>query len=524
MPARLLVIGVDSAEATIIERYAAEGTMPAIAGLIAEGTAVTLGNPLKTLPGAIWPEINSGVSGARLGFYYQPEQIHTGEAVKRPVFAAEVNPERYFWVRAGRAGRRVAAFDMPQTVPADDFSGVQLFEWGVHDRDFATVSRPESVLEDIRARFGEYPVRSCDTHALRDSGYRALLRDLQTGADAKSQILREWLAREDWDLFTACYGETHCVGHQFWHFQDPDHHRFDAAAPHELQTAIHDIYTRIDRGIASLITEAGPDATIMVVASHGIGPYIGGPKLVPEILAKMGLAANEADTEVAERLRAFRRDKSPLALRAKAAAKWLIGPSLVARLRHYAGALPQPFEAATTKVMELPNNRCGAIRLNLKGREPNGCVAPGNEATAILEDLRAVFLGLRHSKTGEPIVEHALTMREAFGPDFHPDLPDMIVAFRTDLGRLEAAGSPQLGRIVAPTFTHLLPRSGDHTDTSRVWMKGPGIPSGERRDGANVLDIAPTILSLLGVRPGPDIEGRPWFADEIPQRRTASGL
>jgi predicted AlkP superfamily phosphohydrolase/phosphomutase len=188
------------------------------------------------------------------------------------------------------------------------------------------------------------------------------------------------------------------------------------------------------------------------------------------------------------------------------------------------GAMPQPFEAPTTKAMALLNNRCGAIRLNLKGREPHGTVAPGNEETAILEDLRAVLLGLRHPEGGEPIIEHALTAREAFGPDHHPDVPDMIIAFRTDLERIEAADSPQLGRIAVPSFTHLLPRSGDHTDTSRVWVRGPGIPRGERRADANVLDIAPTILNLLGAPIASEIAGRAWFDREIPRRRIASGL
>ena len=38
------------------------------------------------------------------------------------------------------------------------------------------------------------------------------------------------------------------------------------------------------------------------------------------------------------------------------------------------------------------NNRCAAIRLNVRGREPYGCVEPGAEADALVEELRGELL------------------------------------------------------------------------------------------------------------------------------------
>jgi predicted AlkP superfamily phosphohydrolase/phosphomutase/tetratricopeptide (TPR) repeat protein len=42
-------------------------------------------------------------------------------------------------------------------------------------------------------------------------------------------------------------------------------------------------------------------------------------------------------------------------------------------------------------------------------------------------------------------------------------------------------------------------------------MKGPGIKKGESFYGASLLDIAPTVLTLLGVKPGLDMPGRVWL-------------
>ncbi len=62
MSTRVLVIGLDAAEATLIERWASEGHLPTFARLTKEGTVYRLKNSMETLPGAIWPELTTGRS------------------------------------------------------------------------------------------------------------------------------------------------------------------------------------------------------------------------------------------------------------------------------------------------------------------------------------------------------------------------------------------------------------------------------------------------------------------------------
>ena len=108
MPARVLLIGLDAAEPTLIEKWAAEGRLPTFARLGSEGLTAHLSNCLETLPGGIWPEIESGRSAGKLGLFYHPWQIHTGEAEPRPVHPADVDSSEYFWNVASRAGKRTS--------------------------------------------------------------------------------------------------------------------------------------------------------------------------------------------------------------------------------------------------------------------------------------------------------------------------------------------------------------------------------------------------------------------------------
>lgn len=508
MPARVMVIGLDAAEATLIERWAADGALPGFAELTARGGVCRLANSLETLPGAIWPEIESGRSCGKLPLYYHPVQLHTGEARLRPILAEEIDPGDYYWAIASRAGRRVAAIDMPQAVRCAGLNGVQIMEWGMHDRNFAIASEPPSLIEEVRARHGDHPIAVCDDHGETERGYDALLAGVMDGIARKTGLLLDMLRREDWDLFTCAYGESHCVGHQFWHFQDPRHPRHDPAAPARMREAIATAYRRIDEGIRALLRACGPETTVLVVASHGMGLYVGGYHLLGEVLARLGMSS-APETPTRRALRQLHRASRRMPRGWKPHLRRLIEFGRVRAAQSAVGALLDPLESPRARAAALYNNRCGAIRINLRGREPFGQVAPGNEARSLIEEIRSELLALEDPGSGRPIVARVVTAEEAFGPDHHPDVPDLMVLFRDDVGVIEACRSKRVGTVRIPLYSNRIPRTGDHTIESRLWIAGPGVAPGRRLPDGNVLDIAPTVLRLLGVPVPAAIDGRP---------------
>ena len=500
MPADVIVIGLDAAEATLVERWAAEGDLPTFARLGDEGAVCRLGNSLESLPGAIWPEITMGRACGKVAHFYHPRQLHTGETRLRAIEYDEVDPSLYYWSVASEAGRRVAVVDQPQTVLTPGLNGIHLLEWGLHDRNFRIQSEPPELLDEIRSRYGDHPVDSCDrAHGSSAGGYERLLADLLAGVEKKEALLLDLLGREPWDLFACAFGETHCVGHQFWHFQDPRVPAHDPAAPRELRQAIRAVYRRVDAAIGELLEAAGPDSAALVVLSHGMGRYIGGYQLLPEFLVRLGFGSGRGTA-------AQVRSRLPRPLRSLA--RRVVPGRARQKLQTAAGSLSWPLESTATRAIAVPNNRCGAIRLNLKGREPYGAVEPGLEEQALLEELRQELLALEDPATGERIVVRAVTATEKFGRDRHPDTPDLMVVFRTDLGLIEHCRSERVGLLHVPVDDPNTPRTGDHTVESRLWIRDGSISGGTRLPDACVLDIGPTVLELLGVPVPETMDGR----------------
>lgn len=506
MTARALVLGFDACEITLVERWIADGRLPNLAALRDRSLGFHLDNPMETLPGAIWPEINTGVSSGKMGDFYVPNQLRTGESRLRGTRPSDIDASKYYWSQASLAGRRVAVVDPVQAVAFAGLNGVQLLEWGLHDRTFDVSSEPPALLASIRARHGNHPVRSCDTHGETLDGYRRLRDGLVAGIRAKSQFAPELLARERWDLFSCTFSESHCAGHQFWHFQDPRHPRNDADAPADLVDALRTVYEAIDAAAGDVLAAAGDDATVLAVFSHGMDLYYDGPQLLPEVLVRLGMASGSLGRG-GHWLRALKTRVTYLPRPVKRLIKRAVRSDALHGAVAVAGCLVDPFESPRTQAAFVNNNRCGGIRLNLRGREPHGRIEPGAEADQLLAWLKQELLQLRDPASGQPIVARAFTADEHYGTSHHADLPDLICVFRTDLGMLERCTSPTVGDVHAPIYHPHAPRSGDHTTHSRLWMSGTTMQQPTR--AANVLDIAPTVLRALDVPLPPWLDGQP---------------
>jgi predicted AlkP superfamily phosphohydrolase/phosphomutase len=509
MSAKVLVLGLDAADTTLIERWAAAGDLPTFAELSRRSAVFRLDNPLDTLPEAVWDELHTGRDAGKIGRYYALSQVHTGEATARPDNAEEIDTGNYYWTRASRAGHRVAAIDQVHTVRAPDLNGIQLFEWGLHDRPFTTFSDPPEIFADITARYGEHPVSNCDGHGSTPEGYRDLLAGLHRSLESKNEVLCELLTREPWDLFVATFAESHCVGHQFWHFLDPQHPRHDPEAPADFADAIKDVYRGLDRAVASVMAAAGEEATILIVASHGMGLYEGGYQLLPEVLLRLGYGPDSPEVGSGgykARVRDWYHELRSRYGFVTGGGRPFAGSGLGQWVRSYFGTPLDGLTSSKTKATAVRNNRVGAIRLNLKGREPQGQVAPGNEAGELIDQLRQELTALKDPELGEPIVARVMTAEEAFGADHHPDVPDLLVVFRTDLGQIEACQSDRVGLIHRPLHQPERPRTGDHTPQSRLWIVGPGVPAMTGK--ARAVDLAPTVLRLLNVAPPADLDGQ----------------
>jgi predicted AlkP superfamily phosphohydrolase/phosphomutase len=509
MPTKVLILAFDALETELLDRWIAEGAMPTFADLGGRGITYPLDNTVYYLPDTIWSELITGRSAPAAGVYWQPEQVHAGEARLR-ANTPEDSDLTPFWCHASEADRKVAVIDAVYAPPAPGLNGVLLRDWGTHSAGFGRGSDPPDYLAHVVARYDDYPFphgwseaegRSwgCDIHDGSRTALEQLPQKLADAVDLKTRVVLGELERGNWDLFFASFHESHCAGHQLWHFMDEASPWYEADAPASLKNGMRDVYARLDRSLGQILERVDRETEVLVVLSRGMTSHVGGWQLLPEILVRLGYsAAGPTAASVRSRLPA------PVRRVLKAVVR---GP-LRERLKSASGTPTQPLEHPRTKAMWVRCGGNGAIRLNVQGRDPFGAIEPGEEYDAVCEDLKRELEALRDTESGEPVVIEVLRSDAVFGDRHHPNLPDLIVKFRKRAA-ITSVTSPRIGTVSEPARTRHFPRSGEHTDHARLWHLGPGISGGRTVDGGHVFDLSATVLDLLSVPLPGDLDGKP---------------
>jgi predicted AlkP superfamily phosphohydrolase/phosphomutase len=163
-----------------------------------------------------------------------------------------------------------------------------------------------------------------------------------------------------------------------------------------------------------------------------------------------------------------------------------------------------------TRAFNLFSDTQGWVRLNVRGREALGIVEPGAEYDQLCQEIAEGLLTFADADTGEPIIKDIFRPHQAFEGERLADLPDIVVRWlETPASKHRAVSSPKFGEIPWPTPGHNPEgRSGNHRAQGMLIAAGPGVKAGTIRN-ANILDIAPTILSLLGQPIPAEMEGKP---------------
>jgi predicted AlkP superfamily phosphohydrolase/phosphomutase len=154
-----------------------------------------------------------------------------------------------------------------------------------------------------------------------------------------------------------------------------------------------------------------------------------------------------------------------------------------------------------------------SIWINLKGIKPQGIVDPA-EYNGLVEFIIKKLAELKDPRTGKPVINRVYRRNEIFQGPFSREGADLVLdwwsedsLFSTQPSFPEDVGKPALIiREHRPSETSEW--GGTHRLNGILIARGPGFKSGAEVANARLIDIAPTILHLLGVPVPEDIDGK----------------
>ncbi|HEX2030316.1 MAG TPA: alkaline phosphatase family protein [Actinomycetota bacterium] len=504
-PGGVLVIGLDGGTLDLIGPLARRGVMPTFRRLIEGGRAGALRStvPWYTIPG--WTSLMTGVQPLTHGLLHWATGSPSGylenlRAGRRFLTSADI-ARPTFWDVAGVAARRVAVVNMPLTYPAWPVNGSMVTGLLTPKAAAAGACYPPDLLE----RFPDYRVdlsvsreaESPDAPAVAGVDLQPYLRELLEVTERRRELAAAVL-EGDVDLGVVVFVGPDRISHKAWDEQAAVASR---AAETEVERLIEDYYRRLDAAVGDLVGRAGGEATVMVVADHGFGPppersfsvnawlrYRGHLRLRGERVQRL-LSSSRLGRRASRAVTAWRRG-GPRGQPVPPAVDWR-------RTAVYAVTYPY------TRLFGLIVNRAGA--------KEHGWVDERG-ARELLDRLRAELAELRDER-GRRVVRG---FHEAEGGGAFFGRPDLIV-------EVEDPFFPQGGFRRNRPFQRNPNPSGLHLRDGIFVLAGPRV-RGTGEASADIVDVAPTALALLGLEPPAEMEGR-VLDDlvEVPHREPVLG-
>ena len=492
-PPKLLFIGLDAADPALLAQGCDAGWLPVLQGLRSNGAWAKVKVPRGFGDGAIWPSLFTGVNPGRHGRYFYQQLVPGTYESKKFVQDTDFG-HKPFWDFLSQAGRRVAVIDVVKGPLSKDINGIQICDWMVHSRERPARSLPANLISEIVARYGSDVFNGkTDVYKKRTAEEYKTFRDaLIERVGMKTSLCEHYLKQDSWDLFMVSYGEAHDIGHQCWHLHEPSHALYDAQLVERYGDPVKDVHIALDSAIGRLLDCVGPETTTVVFAGPGMEPGYSGNYLLDQILRRID---GRPDKD---------RNLIPHAIVNR------LWPAAFQRLGERVNRAKFTYSMGRRKYFSvLHNENAGGIRINVVGREPAGCVMPGEDYEAVCRSLTKDLLDLVNADTGKPIVKEVVRIADECHGKRLEMLPDLFAVWSRD-APIRAVTSPKIGTV---TGTRVIgARTGDHSPDCAVYAQGPRVTQRGQLDPVAIEDIAPTIASLLEFAL-PDCDGTPMLLD-----------
>jgi predicted AlkP superfamily phosphohydrolase/phosphomutase len=517
---KLLVIGLDGATMDLIKPWADEGKLPVLASLLQRGSYGRMKSVLPVLSSAAWTSFMTGMNPGKHGFYDFVKRAPDSYRL-RPVHREQMRGQS-LWKILSSLDRKVIVLNVPMTYPPEAVNGVLVS--GLGTPNYKNFTYPDELTEELLNR--GYEVNNPLTfHSGEEQAY---IDQTDRITDQVTETSLYLMGREDWDFCMPVYRGPDEMAHFFWRFMDETHPQHPKVVAPALKNAMLNHYQKLDRAIGDLLDASGPDTNLIILSDHGTGPFYKGV-LLNEWLRQKGWlvtkGGNGGYRDVFSSLGLTRSNISTVLRgaglgRLERTIKDVLGDRIEVLPVSNHAEFPNAIDWERTKAYSFGYH--GQIYINLKGREPQGRVLPGEEYDQLCQEISQALMELTDPEDGKPIVDRVYHRKEAFHGPAYDEAPDLTVIMR-NLSYITRSGYEfgKAGELIIPPQED---QSGSHRMEGILIMAGPSVrQAGYQGNQSCIIDVAPTILHIMGL-PVPDNMDGAVLQDWLSEKRAVKTI
>jgi len=505
---KTVVIGLDGATFDLILPWVEEGKLPNLGRVMRQGAWGTLWSVPNMVSPSAWCSFLTGRNPAKHGIFYFRQRVPG--SYRRQLINGSFRRGKTFIEILSEAGKRVGTIHVLTTYPAQEVNGLWISGIGAPSPTSEGFAYPVSALQDVVRNFGEYILLPQFRKELQAGSLDVVLDKIREALEYRAQVALYAIDNDaSWEHFTVVFDATDTVQHHFWKYlEDPE---LDPS----LSSAIYSIYHRADQVVGEILSRVDEDTVVIIMSDHGAGFAQHGPDYLNRFLAELGMlnfTRHQNERSWMERLvyKGFGLFHNHAGRKLKGKALSLF-PQLYDRLQSrlaFGGMDWASTQAFADRDSGLWRSE---IWINVRGREPLGTIEPGEEYEALRDEIIDILMQATDPITGRPVVTRVDKKEVIYHGPLIDHAPDLLIHWTYEFPISGLCYTMPEGRHICVTDEgerEATVESGSHRPNGILMMYGSPIKQGYHlAAGANIVDVAPTILYLMGQPIPADMDG-----------------
>jgi len=479
---KVVAIVLDGAPFDVFSSLARKGVLPNMRRLMKKGCFGVLNSTIPPISPVAIPSLLTGKNPGKhgvFGFGYVENGIF------RPYTSENIVGET-IWDILAAANKKVILLNVPWTFPPFKVNGVMVA--GPPSPRNQAESYPSNLLSILESEVGRYYVdlslKSLDYRGADEEGF---LEEAYLVTRGRAKAMHYLMENYKWDLSLTVFTTLDRMQHVFFGYFDEESPLFNA----EKRKILVEYYKEIDKILGETFSSLDENTILVVVSDHGfeyLRKYVG----INNMLIEGGFAKERSKFQIFTTERIL----GVLKRIGLGNIKRMISPraSIMAQR-----IFPRRSDYSKSECYGLTG---GAVSINKNN------VADKEKHEVLRKRLINFLYSITDEDNGEKIVEKIYDRSEIYHGNPVVDAPDLIIVFKKGY-------EPHIwgNRIIEPVkpIKNKTVKTGTHIGFSSqrgiFIVSGPGIKEGFQIE-SNIVDVAPTILHVLGVPVPSDMDGR----------------
>lgn len=433
---KAVVIGLDGTPYSLINKLTQQGICPNLSKLLSAGSLREMKSTHPAISSVAWTSFMTGKNPAKHGIFGFMDRIPNTYDIYYP--NSKHIQGKPIWDILSNYNKRSVVINVPSTYPAMAMNGILIS--GFVAIDLARASFPASIVPTLKDMGYKIDVETQLIHESKDK----LFEDLFLTLEKRTRAMLHFMKNETWDLFIGIFTETDRLHHFFWEFMEKNDSKY---SPLFLN-----YYKTIDASLGKIMENIDNDTTLILLSDHGF------------CTLQQEVSINH----------------------------WLKEEGFLSFKTTPPKALSDIGAGSRAYCLDP-----GRIYINLRGREPMGCVEPGNDYEQLRNTLISKLTGLKDPVTQTTIIDRIHKREEIYQGENFNKAPDLVIEPKR--------GYDLKGAIYKETLLNKGVFSGMHTyDDAFVYVNHKNIT----KHPLKIIDVTATILNSLDIPIPSDMDGK----------------